>query len=721
MADVREEILAASRSRTGWQNTQSPTHRTQPDKKPIIDTIRSNFEDSKQHNVKEIANGHNVAVNDAKNRLDTGRRMGAKVSAIANIFQSFSPPPSVGSPPAATTLMVSPIPKEKSILPVTKSETISNRASNVEKINGVKPFDVVANKNSAQLKPRLSPKEGRRLAAEKKENIINGNLGDKKEPLTGVKKLCNNANNATTNVSAARINRTESRVSRFNNARAVFEKLQKEEKTNGKENVSNGVDNSQSTTSILPSAKSPSRLSSMNSPSEHESAYTPTHTSHVLRHAELVQKLENQNCSVPTSDAIETDRSARLRTSSASSRQEDEDMKVHPKTTEAEVLAFNLNESRSNSRRGLHSHSLITSDKVDSKPIASELGEMSDLKREVNTRLRHSESLDTQANRKIIDNQATERPKVPLKRTSSLPAKEELLDKIVSNLAEDTSAGKEDISQLSDLNCCDTSGIPDSFNFDECFQGVELMTEEEAEKLLSRNSTWPDLLSGQVEVKPQPKVVEAPVAAVSNSSQCPPTENKQAAQRANGHVDALRSQQNTLIEPDITQHQQSPGESEAQPTETADVLNSSAETNLVLDDIEYIVYVDGHYSSEGPGLAENSDDDEDTVTMFLCPVPARKKTRVKFSSKPMRFYSTHAVEDYDRRNEDVDPVAASAEYELEKRIEKMEVFPVELDKGQDGLGLSIIGMGVGADAGLEKLGIFVKTITDHGSAHRDGR
>lgn len=47
----------------------------------------------------------------------------------------------------------------------------------------------------------------------------------------------------------------------------------------------------------------------------------------------------------------------------------------------------------------------------------------------------------------------------------------------------------------------------------------------------------------------------------------------------------------------------------------------------------------------------------------------------------LQVFNTYSNEDYDRRNDEVDPVAASAEYELEKRVEKLELFPVDLEKG----------------------------------------
>ena len=134
-----------------------------------------------------------------------------------------------------------------------------------------------------------------------------------------------------------------------------------------------------------------------------------------------------------------------------------------------------------------------------------------------------------------------------------------------------------------------------------------------------------------------------------------------------------------------------------------------------LEKVQY--FPDGHYWCEIDPINSSSAEDENAPEDIFYKPP----TKIKFSRDPIKQFSTYSVDDYDRRNEELDPVLASAEYELEKRVERMEQFEVDIIKGDSGLGLSIIGMGVGADCGLEKLGIFVKEVTPGGAAETDGR
>ena len=69
-------------------------------------------------------------------------------------------------------------------------------------------------------------------------------------------------------------------------------------------------------------------------------------------------------------------------------------------------------------------------------------------------------------------------------------------------------------------------------------------------------------------------------------------------------------------------------------------------------------YSDGHYWFEIPGL-DSTENANLSPSERLPPGCYKKPGKLRFSTSPMKQYSTYAIEDYDRRNDDVDPVAAS--------------------------------------------------------------
>lgn len=80
-------------------------------------------------------------------------------------------------------------------------------------------------------------------------------------------------------------------------------------------------------------------------------------------------------------------------------------------------------------------------------------------------------------------------------------------------------------------------------------------------------------------------------------------------------------------------------------------------------------------------VLKHQDDLKASSPETAIPGKLKKKREVKFDEKLHSVHETYHPLDYERGNDDIDPVSSSAEWELEKRVEKMDVFSVDLDKG----------------------------------------
>lgn len=202
---------------------------------------------------------------------------------------------------------------------------------------------------------------------------------------------------------------------------------------------------------------------------------------------------------------------------------------------------------------------------------------------------------------------------------SKLPA-QDLIDKIVFEIASDAVKQKPDPDcTIQDLSSCDISGIPETLDFDRCFQDVEMMTEEEARKLLSKKHDLPIKSSQSIDASP------------SNTT-------------TNDDVDSkLKNKVNidNKIEIDI--------KADSLSSEKCLPQQQSSKESVAEQDLSSTT------------ICSNNTTISSTSTI---------KSKVRFSEEPAQICVTHAVEDYDRRNKDIDPIAASAEYELEKSKER---------------------------------------------------
>jgi len=682
MANVRAEILAASRSRTGWKDLPRPNNGTTPfacenmSKHQLINSLKLNFE-SKVDN--SFARSNSVP---CSNVVSSGRKLGTKVSQIANLFQSMSPQNSESnlssSPTSLNNSLKRQTPQKSNSLVSVNDNTTSSK-SNLSRdkrdslpnllVSNDEKIDSTVQSKCHYLKDKtINDITRREMNVQKNED---SKIDEIKNSHGQTGPLQNGHNHSA--VSKEHIDNSSSKK-----VLTMEKRKCAEESTPKVSCIQNGVYNGLTKDK---SAKVQKALSTPKSTNESKKANTttalttgakktPTLPSLLQRSESRVSRFNNAKA---VFERLQSADSLPNRKGSFNGPGEINDLR--PPFNKAQSVDF-LHPSIESNNNGhsyqsvdslLEENTLIRSDSIKNEKMTENLldSENNNQKRIYSSPLNSQQSfieelscnLNNDFSETLIKNDCHSVEELNGKSASQ--AQEQLLDKIVAQISDEP-------PQLRDLNFCDTTGIPDNVNLDECLNQMEMMTEEEAQRLLSHRA-WPN---GSMRKE------ECNLALQSDSK------------------NDTRSNSVKLTPVNDT-------------TNTEPVINTSNTTQseirdenrmIYIDNIPFHIRPDGEIYMETPGLPiEDVDDEfEHCSTQFNLDIgeiiPNKKRnTKVRFSTDPIKVFLTYSPEEYDRRNEEFDPVVASAEYELEKRIEKMDLFPVEIVKGDDGLGFSIIG------------------------------